>query len=70
MTRRKRGHSQGLDQLGPTQPWKEKLNMPGATGRRQTVAAKAKISTSQRKTKVTLSDHLFKSDEIKTKDDT
>lgn len=67
MMRRKRGHSQGLDQLGTTQAWKGNLNMPDLRGSVRSLETRIKTSATQRKVKITLSDHLMKSSEIKTK---
>jgi len=68
---RKRGHTQGLDQLGPTQVWKdgEKLRLPSTLGLRHSISSRVLSSSRHRKVKITLSDHLFSSDEIKTKED-
>ena len=65
---RKRGHTQGLDQLGPTRGWTcEPLNIPQT---QHSLQQRLRNSVSQRRhVKITLSDHLFSSDEIKTKED-
>lgn len=64
---RKRGHTQGLDQIGPTQAWKK---LPVQLKRGQfNVFQQARASASQRRAPITLSDHLFSSDEIKVKED-
>jgi len=55
---RKRTHSQGLDQLGPSQHWKEpgQLQMPNCTGGIRSLEARIKCSTTARKVKITLPD--------------
>jgi len=65
--RRKRGHTQGLDQLGPKRPRLGQglfLGRPKTIGM-QSIHAAQLSSARQRKVKITLSDHLFSSDEIK-----
>lgn len=68
---RKRSHTQGLDQLGPTR--NNSMNTFGILEIPQTqhtLRARLRNSTAQRKhIQITLSDHLFSSDEIKTKED-
>jgi hypothetical protein len=56
---RKRTSSQGLDQLGPTQHWREpgQLNMPDNRGGFRTLNSRIKCSATARKVKVTLPDH-------------
>lgn len=68
---RKRSHTQGLDQLGPTRT--ESMNTFGVLEIPQSqrkLHSRLRNSASQRRhIPITLSDHLFSSDEIKTKED-
>lgn len=69
--KRKRGHTQGLDQLGPKHPRRGPGHgVPRMRKYTQWTIHTAQLSSiRQRKVEITLSDHLFSSDEIKTKED-
>lgn len=71
--KRKRGHTQGLDQLGPTQSWKQGESLrdwlPHALGLQHSITARVLSSARHRNVKITLSDHLFSSDEIRVQHD-
>jgi hypothetical protein len=68
---RKRSHTQGLDQLGPSHIWGVcKQDFRHHSHEWKLSSKQASSLATRRHVKITLSDHLFSSDEIKTNDDT
>lgn len=69
--KRKRSHTQGLDQLGPSSVWGVCKQGFRHHSHEWTIAGRQASSQATRgkKVKITLSDHLMSSDEIKTKED-